>query len=258
MVSENIIQDFREKVSDQLRVVSEGIDRYHVFTPFLFDDGDHLVIVLKRLGDKWILTDEGHTYMHLTYDLDEKDLQRGTRQSIIANTLSVYNVNDRAGELLVEIPEDKFGDSLYSFIQALIKIADITYLSRERVSSTFMDDFETFLKQNVPEQRSFYEWHDPQKDPGGNYPVDCRINGMESPLFVYGVPNDGKARDVTINLLQYERWGLGFRSMAIFENQEEISRKVLARFSDVCEKQFSTLDSNKDRIAHFLQTVLAK
>jgi hypothetical protein len=28
---------------------------------------------------------------------------------------------------------------------------------------------------------------------------------------------------------------------------------VLARFSDVCEKQFSTLGSNKDRIGRFLE-----
>ena len=43
------------------------MDRYQVFTPFLFDDGDHLVIVLKRNNSHWVLSDEGHTYMHLTY-----------------------------------------------------------------------------------------------------------------------------------------------------------------------------------------------
>ena len=38
-----------------------------------------------------------------------------------------------------------------------------------------------------------------------------------------------------------EKWGIPFRSLAIFEDQESINRKVLARFSDVCEKQLEPL-----------------
>jgi len=79
------------------------------------------------------------------------------------------------------------------------------------------------------------------------YSVDCRINGVARPLFVYALPGDGKTRDATIALLQFERWGLDFRSLAIFEDQESINRKVLARFSDICEKQFSSLTPNRER-----------
>ena len=76
-----------------------------------------------------MLSDEAHTHMHLTYDLDEKDLQRGTRQKIIANALSTFQVEDKEGELVLDIPEERYGDALYSFVQALLKITDVTYLS---------------------------------------------------------------------------------------------------------------------------------
>lgn len=256
MSIETIEQQFRETVSAKIQLAPEGVSRFRVLTPFLFDDGDHLAIVLKQEGSRWLLSDEAHTYMHLTYDLDEKDLLRGTRQKIIANALSTFHIEDREGELRLDIAEDRYGDALYSFIQGLLKITDITYLSRERVRSTFLEDFHLLITEAVPGERMTFDWHDREHDPQGMYAVDCRINGMDRPLLVFALPGDDKTRDATITLLQFEKWGIPLRSLAIFEDQEVVNRKVLARFSDVCEKQFSTLMGNRERITRFLLEML--
>ena len=237
--------------------MAEGVGRYQVFTPFRFDDGDHLSIVLKQEGSRWVLSDEANTYMRLTYEIDEQALQRGTRQKIISSVLSMFQVEDRDGELLLEVSDGQYGDTLFSFIQALLRITDVRYLSRERTHSTFMDDFQELFKEKVPEDRLSFEWHDPQNDPQAKYMVDCHINGMPRPLFVHALDGDRKTGDATIALLQFERWGLEFQSLVIFEDQEKINRKVLARLSDVGGTQFSSLTGNHKRIEHFLRKTIA-
>lgn len=258
MTIETIERDFRAKVTEKIRLAGEGTDRFRVFTPFLFEDGDHLAIVLRRDNSGWVLSDEGHTYMHLTYNLDEKDLQRGTRQKVITNALSMFRVEDCEGELLLRIADEQFGDALFSFIQALMKVTDVSFLSRERVRSTFLEDFHVMMEEKIPKDRRIFDWNDPKHDPQSMYAVDCRVNGMERPLFVFALPNDSRVQYATIVLMNFEKWEIPQQSLGIFDDQESINRKVLARFSDVCEKQFSSLGANRDRITRYLEEILKR
>lgn len=249
-----IEQEFKRKVCDGISLVQEGLNRFIVFNPFMFDDGDHLVVLLKPENDKWYLTDEGHTFMHVSYE--DIDIEKGTRKKIIDNVLRGYSIKNQEGELIAEIPDEQFGDALYSFLQGLIKITDIAYLTRERVKSTFMEDFKAFLEEKVPSDRRIFDYFDKQHDPDGKYLVDCRINGTKRPLLLFGIPHDSKCRDVIITCLQFEKFNVPFRSMAIFEDIESINRGVLARFVDVCDKQFSALPINKYRIEKYLQDII--
>ena len=141
------------------------MDGFRVLTPFLFDDGDHLAIVLQREGRRWVPSDEAHTYMHLTDDVDVKDLHTGTRQKIISNALSRFQIQDREGELVLDVPDSRYGDALYSFVQALLRISDVSYLSWERVKLTFMQDFRTLLSETLPEERVRFAWRIPRMIP---------------------------------------------------------------------------------------------
>jgi hypothetical protein len=251
--------DFKSRVCEQIDIEQEGEDRFFVTTPFRFGDGDHYVIVLKKEEERWILTDEAHTLMHLSYWMDDKALEEGAignRKEIMDSSLSSYFVQNRGGELIIPVNEARFGDALFNFIQALTKISDISYLSKERVRSTFVEDLMEFLKKNLDNTRLSFNWNDKDRDPNRRYLVDCRINTMKRPLFVYGVPNDAKAHLATIALLRFDNWGIPFRSLGVFEDQTDMDPKPVARFTDAVEKSFSSLHGNEKDIIKHINRVL--
>jgi hypothetical protein len=256
--ADNIELAFKRGVSDELEIVREGPDRYVVITPLAFGDGDVLPIVLRRHDNEgWLLTDEGHTFMQLTYELDDADFQQPTRREIILRTLSAFGLQNRKGELVLPISGEEYGDALYSFIQALLKIDDIRYLSRERVRSSFMEDFKELMVRVTSRERLSYNWHEPQRDPDAKYPVDCRINGTPSPLFIFALPSDERAAIATISLHMFNRWDLSYKAIGIFEEQEKISPKTVARFTDICNKSFSNLSVARDDLQKFFPELVS-
>lgn len=250
--------DFRRKVCEEVVVLSQGLDRYIVQTPISFGDGDTLPIVLKRNGnDNWVLTDEGHTFLQLTYELDERDLKERNRREIIDRNLSAFGVQNVNGELILRIPNQGYGDALYSFIQALLKIDDIRYLSRDRVRSTFMSDFRTLMSALSTSDRITYDWHDSEHDPKANYPVDCRIIAEDSPLFIFALSTDERAAVAALSLLRFETWDLKFRGIGVYEDEESLSSRTIARFGDAAHKTFSSVAAASEGMPKFFPELRA-
>ena len=254
MSFKTIEKEFIDKFSLGIQLVPDGKDRFRVYTPFRFGDGDHLAIVLKNENGQWVLSDEGHTYMHLTLDIDEEKLFRGTRHKIISSALSTFELKDRDGELILEVQDGDYGTALYSFAQSLIRISDVSYLSllREQPAKrTFKSDVRRLLERSVPVGSMKRNWIHPE-DQNRKYKVDYRINGQpKSPLLVYALSNDSNVQAATIALHRFKSWKLEFISLGILKNPTPKIQKSLNWFLDVGD-DYCDLAEGRERIQEYI------
>jgi hypothetical protein len=262
MVSQDIIRAFKESACGEIDLTSSGINRYLVQIPFTFTDGDHYVVILRQEGQQWVLSDDGHTFMHLSYELREMEFEEGNRRKRIDEVLSSYQIENRDGELVLTIPLERFGDALFTFVQAITRITDITFLDRATVKSTFREDFNELVSEKAREAGIHgitFGYAHPVDDPQGKYPVDARLIGVTTQqVLVFAVGNDDQCQTATVVLHQWEKWGEHFHSIAVFRDQTEINRQYLARFSDVLDRQLPSLDSAKDRLQRVFTDLLIR
>ena len=237
-----------ERLCANVRVHKRDDDVLMLDTPFTFPDGDRYPIYLSetRVGGV-ILSDRGHTLMHMSYEHDVDAFYDGARAALREQIVQENEIREDGGVFSVETSPDRVAETLFRFGQALTKIYDLTFLSRARAASTFYDDLRDLLYAIVDEERIEADHVPPDVPNGADYPVDYRIEGREgTPLFVYGVPNRDKARLTTIMLSHFLLHRFSFESVIVFADQQEIPRLDLARLTNVAGTAVASLEAEDD------------
>lgn len=255
MTLDTITDDFKHAVCEGVRLRRKGADRYAIHVPFTFPDGDHYVIVLRKAGDSWYLTDEGHTLMHLSYKVKIDSPIRAEHIDTILTSCGVQRVSEA---LRIDVTNGAFGDALFSLVQAISQMVETARWTFERARSTFAPEFASFVRKNVPTNRLTENFTDTSRDPRGLYTVDYRIGNQAKELYVFGLASDDACRDATISIHEHRAWGRRFITLAVFDNQLDIDPKVLARFTDAQQgRTFSSLMLAAQTAPEYIQQFLA-
>jgi hypothetical protein len=241
----------RAKMCESISFVPDikNKNRIRIITPFIFEDGDVIKIILKNIDNEWYLTDEGHTFMHLSYD--DLDLTKPSRKELLDIILRMHHITNEKGELRTKIENENFSRILFNFLQGLNKISDISFTKKDRIKTLFFQEFEGFLRE-VLGDRAIFDYADPDKDPNGKYEVDCYIPAR-MPIFIFGISTVDKCRDTTITLLKFKTWKIRFTSITIYEDQGKIPTKAVIKLSDESNKSYSNLETAKQNLLMYLE-----
>lgn len=133
MMTTDLFDAFKEAINEEIKLQIESDTRCLVLTPFRFNNGDHLVIILKREGNKLYLTDEGHTYSryyNFFYSKVFYNPKKDVCKKIIDETVAEFGLVNQEhtyiNELIKNISESDYkGLALFNFAQALITINNV-------------------------------------------------------------------------------------------------------------------------------------
>jgi hypothetical protein len=216
-------------------------------TPFYFADGDPYQLYIKEMpGGILRLTDMGHTLMHLSYENDIEKFREGTRGVLLAQIKAETLIEEQDGEFYIETELGNLGNNIFRLGQALTKINDLTFLNRARTESTFYEDLNEQLVRIVGQENVIKDYYYEGIENARDYPIDYKVDGKYSPIFVFDIPNRDKARLATIILERLLRSKADFDSLLIFSDQSSIPRPDLARLSNAGGEMIASLDAEAD------------
>ena len=226
-------------------------------TPFTFPDGDHYPLYISLEPDgNIVLGDRGHTLMHISYEHDVDALFDGTRAALREQITRELGVEEENGAFSVQTKPEGIAEAAFRLGQALTKIYDLTFLSRERNESTFYEDFHGVLVSLVDETRVQKDHVLADVPEAHNYPIDYRLGTLQGgQVFIFGVPGRDKARITTISLAHFLLNKVEFESLIVYRDMKNIPRLDLARLTNVAGTAVSSLDAEPDLRRKLLRLV---
>ncbi|MCG5052499.1 MAG: hypothetical protein KA712_06030 [Myxococcales bacterium] len=139
----------------------------------------------------------------------------------------------------------------------MTRIHDLSFLTRTRVSSTFYEDLEHKVRALVSPQNMIRDFVIPGMPHAENYKIDFKLESRdpETPLFLFGIPNNEKAKLTALIIEHWLRANVSFDSLLVFADQTKVSRQDVARLSNVGGEMVSSLDAVDDLKRKLLKRV---
>lgn len=117
-----------------------------ITTPHLDRHNDYLQIYVRRAGDDYVLTDDGHVLQDLRLSGCALDTRK--RQALLRMTLNGFGVQLTEDALQVRASSESFARKKHDLVQAMLAVNDLFYLAVPVVASLFLEDVTAWLERH--------------------------------------------------------------------------------------------------------------
>lgn len=255
----NTVELLRDQFNSHVAVREKRPGILQLVAPLFHEDGDMMDIFLDVPKNKTInstqkirVSDHGLTLMRLSYSFD---IDTPNKEKIFRRILAENGVTEENGEFYMEAEPESLYTTLLQFSQAISKVCNMRYFKREVLASLFEEMLAEFIQATLqrfnprPTILPISDRDDLEVD------WEFRPNGV--PFYLFGVKDANRARLATISCLEFQRHNLRFKSIAVHEDMDKLSRKDRNRLTNACDKQFTSLDEFKQNAMPYFEREVA-
>ncbi len=239
----------KKQFNDRIRFVEKRPGIFQLLAPFYHEDGDMLEIYIERLEDNGTvrISDHGMTVMRLSY---EYDIDTPNKRRIFDKMLTENQLMEKDGRLYLETGLESLYPSVLQFAQTVAKVSNMRHFKREVIKSLFYEMLDEFITEQLvrfrPESKVLPI---EQRD---DLEADYSFKLFSRPLYLFGIKDDTKARLSAISCLEFQRAKIPFKSIAVHEDFEALSKKDRKRITSAVDKQFVDLDDFRSHGEEYL------
>jgi hypothetical protein len=250
----NVLDVLREQFNSHVSLREKRPGIQQLIAPLFHEDGDMMDIFLDLpkngnggLPQNIRITDHGLTLMRLSYSFD---IDTPNKERIFQRIIGENGVSEENGELFLETTPETLYPGLLQFAQTVSKVCNMRYFKREVLASLF----EELLAEFIQAQLQRFNPHEtvfpiPDRD---DLEVDWGFFPNGVPLYLFALKDANRARLATISCLEFQRHDMKFKSIAVHEDFDKLSRKDRNRLTNACDKQFTSLDEFKQNAVPYL------
>lgn len=239
-----LTQLIQERVASPVDYYERRQGNYQLIFPVFHEDGDMVEIYFQESpkGDDYIrICDFGMALMRLSYTYDiNTDARRRIFDSILLNN----GIQQENGNLFLDCPVSTVYESVLQFAGCVQKVCNMRYWRRETVRHVFYQDLEQWITTSLADFQ-------PEADvfPLTDYPnsVDWSLKHNNRDFYVFGVLGNGKAKNVAISLLEFQKVRLQYFSLVVHESLEDLGRREQLYLTRNADTQYPSLADFQDK-----------
>lgn len=222
---------------------------FQLIAPIFHEDGDMMTIFLESSQEKIRICDHGMSLMRLSYLFD---IDSDNKRKILNQILSARNAENDDGNIYLEVDPSAIYSGIMTFAQLVTEVCAMNMLSRDNVEELFYEN----LADVISEMQFPASLHRTYSIPGApDYKADYALIPMQKekrPIYIFGIKDNNKAQQTTICCLQLILKKQPFRSIAIFENMDTLSRVARNSLINAAGKVYSDLSSFEENGAQYI------
>lgn len=250
----NIEQTLIEQFGQNIYLEPLDSATYRLYLPVFHEDSDMLSVYISNdpNSGEYIVHDFGNTLMRLSYSFD---IDSRHKQEILNNIIKSYSAELIDDDIQMKTFHQNIAHTVLQYTQLVAKVSNLEILRRETIRSMFYDDLSSFINEGLSKYTPIRDYKPIAKR--NDLSVDWAIASDNKPLFLYGVKDNNKAKEVTICCLEFWKAQLPFSSIIVYEDFYSIGKNEQTRLLNITDKQFITLNDFKNDGLNYLQRISA-